>query len=748
MHALGHDVVRVGRRLIGLVRRTIRSLVVQSWPNLLRRRYSKVFDEQSYLDANPDIAAAMRAGVVRSAFKHFIRFGRYELGSEGTRRRLVFSLRGYRLDFDETAYLADNTDVSAFVAKGTFSNGFEHFLAAGYTECLAGERLPYSVDRRVRLLEQKDGHATLINGSRYVCLFAHYDREGIIDAYVIEYLKALKNSGIDCYFITTTTDETEHRKLLESVIRIFVKNDAGRDFGSWYIALRSLGLETFDRYEYLILANDSIYFPVNPLDRLFREMNERQFNLWSITDSRELGVYHLQSFFLAFDKIARDSILTKFIASYDRNVYLNKWGQIVEYEFGLTKDAMDAGLRVGAYCSIDDIREVVIRDSSLVAWRKKLQLSLENVNPMHELWDLLLIRYRCPAIKLELLRENPRRVSIRNWKRLIEPSCINPSVIEDHVRRSKLAKGQRKKFSHGSSSRTKVELKNEIAGIKSGKAERLVVYAHFDPEDVIDDHVVRSVSALNAANCDVLFVTATSQQHELGKVLPWCHSVLVKNAVGRDFGSWYIATKTRLDAIREYQTVIWMNDSSYFPLFDPNDMFRSIASKSLDFWGIVDSYFGRWHVMSWFWAFERSIVQSDWFERYVEEYNVNYSKWDQIKNYEMQYPLLFKRQGLRVGAYVSADDVHDYVINKTRREVRKDFTMTHIYWDTIIAQFKCPALKVELLRDNPLGMNVSGVYDFIAQHTDYDPQLIRAHIGRLRRVGRIPDRDYCGNGAG
>ena len=48
-----------------------------------------------------------------------------------------------------------------------------------------------------------------------------------------------------------------------------------------------------------------------------------------------------------------------------------------------------------------------------------------------------------------------------------------------------------------------------------------------------------------------------------------------------------------------------MNDSTYFPLFDPEPMFSKMEQQQYDFWGIVDRYNVRWHVMSWFWAFSR-----------------------------------------------------------------------------------------------------------------------------------------------
>src|SRR5262249_8067678 len=263
---------------------------------------------------------------------------------------------------------------------------------------------------------------------------------------------------------------------------------------------------------------------------------------------------------------------------------------------------------------------------------------------------------------------------------------------------------------------------------------------------IVDDYVVTSVKALHTAGCAVIVITTSNETGELQKLLPHCNSVLVKNDVGRDFGSWYLATKLQLDRFRRYQTVIWMNDSTYFPVLDLRRMFNVMDGRKLDLWGIVDSYNVRWHIMSWFWAFGPRVISSDWFESFIGEFNPAYSKWDQIRNYEMRYPNDFKNKGLAVDSYVRGCAVFDYVIKNCPTHDgytgRMDFTMTHDYWDIIIKQFKCPALKVELLRDNPLGMDLSTVYETIRDYTEYDPEMIRRHIRRLHTAGRFPDRDY------
>jgi hypothetical protein len=80
------------------------------------------FNEEGYLAANPDIAAAVRAGTLDSARLHYIRFGFFE-GRKGATPAV-----------DERWYLRTYPDVEAGVRTGRVSSAAEHFAVAGASE--------------------------------------------------------------------------------------------------------------------------------------------------------------------------------------------------------------------------------------------------------------------------------------------------------------------------------------------------------------------------------------------------------------------------------------------------------------------------------------------------------------------------------------------------------------------------------------------------------------------------------------
>ncbi len=96
------------------------------------------FDEESYLQANPDVAQAIRAGKVESGRVHFVGTGYFEGRQGGVR------------DVDAVWYLKTYPDVAKALKDGTteVSSAQQHYLANGALE----GRVPYS-DAQVDVAE-------------------------------------------------------------------------------------------------------------------------------------------------------------------------------------------------------------------------------------------------------------------------------------------------------------------------------------------------------------------------------------------------------------------------------------------------------------------------------------------------------------------------------------------------------------------------------------------------------------------
>lgn len=80
------------------------------------------FDTRHYLDANPDLRAAQKAGTLRSAHAHFVWTGYYE-GRTPCEESV-----------DEAFYLREYPDVARAVQRGQVRSAAEHYRNAGRAE--------------------------------------------------------------------------------------------------------------------------------------------------------------------------------------------------------------------------------------------------------------------------------------------------------------------------------------------------------------------------------------------------------------------------------------------------------------------------------------------------------------------------------------------------------------------------------------------------------------------------------------
>jgi hypothetical protein len=102
----------------------------EAFVGMVRRLLQGVdVDEAWYLSRYPDIADAIKQGLVSDARSHFIHDGYFE-------GRLPFAIH-----IDEAYYLKQNAGVADFVRRGLLETGQQHFDENGYKE----GRLPFGL---------------------------------------------------------------------------------------------------------------------------------------------------------------------------------------------------------------------------------------------------------------------------------------------------------------------------------------------------------------------------------------------------------------------------------------------------------------------------------------------------------------------------------------------------------------------------------------------------------------------------
>ena len=295
-----------------------------------------------------------------------------------------------------------------------------------------------SLLRRLAAFPRSSRAATVRHHSRAygptLCLFSHYDPDNIVDEYVLHYLAALRKLAFEVIFVSTCTELSGDTKtrLAATCREVVLRENIGRDFGSWKFALDQADL---NRYEQLVLANDSVYGPLFDLGEIFDSMNAKGFDLWGITDNWQIR-YHVQSYFLVFSKSATCSrwfghFWSNIEPSDDRDELIQ------QCEIGISQRALKCGAHVGSYCDARKVRTEAIKRGRVVPNGETSPL-----NSTHYFWDILIEDLGCPFMKIEPFRTNPHGLArLWRWEELIRQVSSYPTeLILQHLRR--ISEGQ------------------------------------------------------------------------------------------------------------------------------------------------------------------------------------------------------------------------------------------------------------------------------------------------------------------
>ncbi len=331
VHAVAADLAPVDAIDVGQGRRCEVAVV----------RRSGAVDEGGYLAHNPPQA---ERGV--EPVDHFCRRGW---------RRLRNPSQAFDVWWYVTEYL-DPTDDSK-----TALNPLVHYLLDGRFRGL--RPLPEPAPR--------PPHALGPETPRRACLFAAYDPDGLVDDYVVDYVRELARFA-DVYVLADGEMRPGQLHRLDGLVQgAWARRHGAHDFGSWSLLARELvGWDVLDSHDEVLLANDSCWL-VRPLDEVFARMDRRVCDFWSLQVTARLfepeqdqpqalpldevkrrwiprGIYrsresaHLGSYFLALRRPVLDDPgfrrrLDSVVPQVDHDMLVQK------YEYGTTRYLVGQG---------------------------------------------------------------------------------------------------------------------------------------------------------------------------------------------------------------------------------------------------------------------------------------------------------------------------------------------------------------------------------------------------------------------
>lgn len=145
--------------------------------------------------------------------------------------------------------------------------------------------------------------------------YAFYDRDGIVDSYVLYMLERLQPFCKRLILVSNGDLSADSKASLDDLnIEYIERPNKGLDISGHRELMNRIGWDELSRYDEFIMTNDTLMGPIKPLENLFDTMNACDVDFWGLSahSAGEDGVpydnkygflsEHIQSYFIAIRK--------------------------------------------------------------------------------------------------------------------------------------------------------------------------------------------------------------------------------------------------------------------------------------------------------------------------------------------------------------------------------------------------------------------------------------------------------------
>lgn len=407
--------------------------------------------------------------------------------------------------------------------------------------------------------------------TKRACIYFIYDKQGIIDDYVIYQLKDLRKSVDYIHCVINGEINTDGRVALAEVAdEVFVRENCGNDIGAYKAAIAHIGWNIISSYDELILMNNTCFGPVYPFREVFSWAKEQDVDFWGLTWGEKVNwlgdkgylhyndsKFHIQSYFLVIRKTLLESkLLVEFFSEIPDNSNYGMSGCFYEYAFpGYFEER---GYKGTVYCD-----------------------SLEDTNyPLLHNPVFLLEKYRMPLIKkrsffhhyTDVLNNTAGEATWRMMQYLeantdydmdlIWSSILRTCSLSDIVRCAQL---------------NRVLPRDMEVNDDTGQKLRVGLVYHAYYEDLFDEDLAymlnfpENTGILITTNCDRKKALLDKKLKEVGREA----TVIVIENRGRDVSSLLVASA---DFVFNYDLVCFAHDKKTAQVH-PASVGRSWATK-------------------------------------------------------------------------------------------------------------------------------------------------------------------------
>ena len=191
-------------------------------------------------------------------------------------------------------------------------------------------------------------------------VFVFYDKDNIVDDYVIYLLEDMCKNLDDLVILSNSTlNKQEKKKLLKFTNKIIERENIGLDAGAWCEFFRQD--KTYLTYDEVVCFNDTFFGPIYPFKDMFDTMSKLDIDFWGMTQGNthadgygvcENGIIpnHIQTFLITFrKKVVNSKAFQDYWQNYDLDNMLSFVDVVSKHELKFTKYLEDNGFTWDTY---------------------------------------------------------------------------------------------------------------------------------------------------------------------------------------------------------------------------------------------------------------------------------------------------------------------------------------------------------------------------------------------------------------
>lgn len=279
-------------------------------------------------------------------------------------------------------------------------------------------------------------------------------------------------------------------------------------------------------------------------------------------------------------------------------------------------------------------------------------------------------------------------------------------------------------------------------------ANRLAIYFFYDRDGIVDDYIPYMLDDLKK-NVSEICVVCNGKLDDAGrkKFETYTDNIIVRDNVGFDVWAYKEALNSYgWKKLESYDEVVLMNFTMMGPVYPLADMFQTMASKDLDFWGITQFYktddnpfptlkmdYIPDHIQSHFIAVRNSLLSQKDFREYWDKMPMITGYLDSVSRHEARFTKHFEDIGYKWEVYVDASDYKE-LSHQPAVAMAKE----------MVAVKKCPIFKrrsfmqdYNVVLNESCGQEAVELYNYLCEHTDYDMKLFWDNLLRVENIADL-----------